>query len=118
MFSATFCLQVKFEVFSQFFVGVFDSSENYYDDFRLIISRNVTSLAFWFDCATSLPWSFLDLNVYQVSFVMFYISVIVHEVKDSDYVRNQQNFIRNHFPQKQQLQIWFKSVLELHSNYS
>ena len=29
--------------------------------------RNVTSFYFWFDCVTSMPWSYLDYDAYLVS---------------------------------------------------
>ena len=69
LLSLIFCVQ--FEVASQFFVGSFDNSETYFDDIKLIMIRNLTSVTgFWFDLLTSMPWSFMDVNAYKVDFVL------------------------------------------------
>ena len=61
------CLQM--EAFARFFVGVYKVDLTYDDDFVSICKQNVCSPGgFWFDCATSIPWSFMDLRVYLVSF--------------------------------------------------
>ena len=51
------------EVFIQFVVGVFDEDLVYIDDWRRIAAINLMSVSgFWFDCATSIPWSLMDLH--------------------------------------------------------
>jgi hypothetical protein len=56
----------QFEVFVQFFIGVYDSAEKYCDDPLVVATRYLTSLrGFAFDFITSLPWSYFDLNSYQ-----------------------------------------------------
>jgi hypothetical protein len=58
---------LQFEVFVQFFIGVYDSSDKYCDNPFLVASRYLTSpRGFGFDFVTSLPWSYIDLNSYQV----------------------------------------------------
>jgi hypothetical protein len=52
----------------QFFIGAYNSDMSYTDDPLAIAKRYVGSLwGFWFDCATSIPWSYLDLHYYQAS---------------------------------------------------
>jgi hypothetical protein len=44
-----------------------DISEVYSDNIRVIAMQYLSSLGgFWFDFATSLPWSLNDLYAYQV----------------------------------------------------
>jgi hypothetical protein len=60
------CLRQS-EIVLQFCTGSLDISEKYCDDFRVISAQYLSSLSgFWFDLATSIPWSFNDLYVYQV----------------------------------------------------
>ncbi len=56
------------EVVFNFLTGSLDMSETYCDDFRLIAAKYIAAPSgFWFDVATSLPWSLNDLVAYQVS---------------------------------------------------
>jgi hypothetical protein len=66
--------RIQFEVFIQFFVGVFDERLGYIDDPKEIAMRNLTSFtSFWFDCVTSIPWSYIDMHQYLVH--------AIHEIK-------------------------------------
>lgn len=57
----------QLEIVVQFCTGSLDVSETYCDDYRVIAVKYLSSLSgFWFDFATSLPWSFNDLYAYQV----------------------------------------------------
>ena len=57
----------QFEVFTQFFIGTFEDSPSLLNDFALVLLRNFTSVSgFWFDCVTSIPWSYLDYGAYTV----------------------------------------------------
>jgi hypothetical protein len=57
----------QFEVACQFVMGTYDSTETYCDNIRAIITAYLTSVSgFWFDCTTSVPWSYIDMVVYQV----------------------------------------------------
>jgi hypothetical protein len=39
----------------------------YDDDLISVAKKNVCSASgFWFDCITSIPWSYMDLNFYMV----------------------------------------------------
>ena len=52
---------------AQFFVGVFTEDLKYIDDWRTVVVKTFTSISgFWFDSFTSIPWSFLDLQLYMV----------------------------------------------------
>lgn len=54
---------------SQFFIAYYDDNGSYVDDITEVAKRYGLSItSFWFDLATSLPWSYLDLYVYQVNF--------------------------------------------------
>ena len=54
-------------MFVHFAVGAFDGSLVYIDDWRRIAVGNLRSVSgFWFDCATSIPWSFMDTHYYLV----------------------------------------------------
>lgn len=65
-------LSPQLEVASQFFIGHFDNSETYFDDMKMIMIRNFTSISgFWFDLVTSIPWSYLDVNAYKVKHFKF-----------------------------------------------
>ncbi len=67
------CLHGQFEVVSQFFVGMFDSSETYIDNIYVVAFVNLTSVTgFWFDCVTSIPWSYFDLSAYRVCSPFFF----------------------------------------------
>jgi hypothetical protein len=47
--------------------GTVEANQEYEDDFRTVVLANLTSLSgFWFDCVTSIPWSWLDLHIYLV----------------------------------------------------
>ena len=60
-------LRLQAECAVQFFVGVWDEGGGYTDDVRVIALRNAASLTgFWFDCMTSIPWSYIDLKFYLV----------------------------------------------------
>ncbi len=57
----------QIEVVLHFFIGFYDSADKYIDDIRTIVLKSLMALGgFWFDCITSLPWSFMDLYAYQV----------------------------------------------------
>ena len=74
---------LQFEVFVQFFIGVYDSSEKYCDNPFLIASRYLTSpRCFSFDFVTSLPWSYIDLNSYQVysGFLTVFFKYVIYPV--------------------------------------
>ena len=52
----------------QFFLGWYDDKSNYHDDIIKLFFKNILSpKGFWFDCITSIPWSYLDLKYYLVS---------------------------------------------------
>jgi hypothetical protein len=54
-------------VILHFFVGFYDNGEKYIDDVKKIFYKSLMALGgFWFDCVTSLPWSFMDLYAYKV----------------------------------------------------
>jgi hypothetical protein len=58
------------EAFTQFFIGAFDTDMTYIDDLRRIVRRNLLSLSgFWFDCVTSIPWSYVDVSFYLVMII-------------------------------------------------
>ena len=57
---------LQFEVLVQLITGYLDGTNTYIDDFAKIVFFRLSSPWFWFDCITSLPWSFLDLLAYQV----------------------------------------------------
>jgi hypothetical protein len=39
----------------------------YQDDILVSLRKNLTSVSgFWFDCVTSIPWSYIDLHFYLV----------------------------------------------------
>ena len=59
----------QIEVFCQCFTGSFDSSETYVDELNVILVRTVWSRSFWFDFATSMPWSFIDLQALRVCYL-------------------------------------------------
>ena len=55
------------EVVYQFFVGTFDETGTYVDEFQAVARNYAFSYSgFWFDALTSVPWSYLDLYSYQV----------------------------------------------------
>ena len=58
--------RAQVEVVVQLFVGVYTDDMVYIDDWRAVAARTAMSVSgFWFDCATSIPWSYLDLVAYQ-----------------------------------------------------
>ena len=58
---------MQVEVFTQFFLGYYTQDMTYKDDLSGSIRRNLSSISgFWFDCITSIPWSFMDLHFYLV----------------------------------------------------
>ncbi len=55
------------EAFVQFFLGRYAVNLTYEDDLGASLRRNLTSISgFWFDCVTSIPWSYMDLHQYLV----------------------------------------------------
>jgi hypothetical protein len=57
----------QIEVACQFVIGTFDSTETYCDELGTIVTRYLTKFSgFWFDCVTSIPWSFMDLAISRV----------------------------------------------------
>jgi hypothetical protein len=55
------------DVVFQFLTGCYVEPD-YLDDFSRIATRNLSSVSgFWFDCVTSMPWSYMDYNAYQAS---------------------------------------------------
>ncbi len=64
--------RVQAEVVLNFLTGSLDMSDTYCDDFRLIAARYIAAPnGFWFDFATSLPWSLNDLLAFQVTHMDF-----------------------------------------------
>jgi hypothetical protein len=60
-------LLLKVEAFAQFFLGYYEEDMTYQDDFLASLKRNLSSISgFWFDCITSIPWSYMDLHFYLV----------------------------------------------------
>jgi hypothetical protein len=58
---------IQVEAFTQFFLGYFEEDMTYQDDFLVSLRKNLSSISgFWFDCVTSIPWSYIDLNFYLV----------------------------------------------------
>ncbi len=58
---------MQVEVTLQFFVGVYTEDLEYVDDWNKVVSKTLTSISgFWFDSFTSIPWSYLDLQLYAV----------------------------------------------------
>ncbi len=58
---------LQVEAFVQFFLGRYSEDQTYEDDISLSFKRNLSSLrGFWFDCATSIPFSYMDLHLYLV----------------------------------------------------
>jgi hypothetical protein len=56
------------DVIIQFFVGVYTEEMVYVDNWRLVAAKLCLSpTGIWFDCVTSIPWSFMDLHAYRVS---------------------------------------------------
>ena len=59
---------MQLEVLSKFFIGKINKSQTVYiDEFRVVAYMNLISIGFWFDCLTSVPWSYLDFYAYWVS---------------------------------------------------
>ncbi len=55
----------QLDVVVQFLMGCFVDPD-YVDSYSRIALRNLTSLrGFWFDCVTSMPWSYMDFLAYQ-----------------------------------------------------
>ena len=60
-------LGVQFEALSRFAVGTYGHGQVYEDDVGRVVMNNLSSLTgFWFDCVTSIPWSWLDFATYKV----------------------------------------------------
>ncbi len=60
-------LLLQVEAFTQFFLGYYEEDMTYQDDFVVSLKRNLSSISgFWFDCVTSIPWSYMDLHFYLV----------------------------------------------------
>jgi hypothetical protein len=60
-------LWLQVEALSRFVVGSLDIGPDYEDDIRVIALNNLKSLSgFWFDGITSIPWSWMDLQMYTV----------------------------------------------------
>ncbi len=58
----------QLEAFVRFFVGTHNVDMTYDDDMASVARKNLLSVSgFWFDCATSIPWAYMDLRVYLVS---------------------------------------------------
>jgi hypothetical protein len=58
---------LQFEVTLQFFAGVYTEDLEYIDDWGTVVVMTLKSLSgFWFDTFTSIPWSYLDLQLYMV----------------------------------------------------
>ncbi len=48
-------------------MGIFTEDLVYIDDWRTVVAKTFMSVSgFWFDSFTSIPWSFLDLQLYMV----------------------------------------------------
>jgi hypothetical protein len=63
-----YAFTVQLEVVYQFFVGTFDETGTYVDEFHVVASSYILSYSgLWFDALTSVPWSYLDLYSYRVS---------------------------------------------------
>ena len=59
------------ETIIQFFLGYFDDELTYQDNFLNVVQHNLSSITrFWFDCITSIPWSFLDLHFHLVNYTL------------------------------------------------
>ncbi len=60
------CLPLpQMDVVVQFLMGCFVDPD-YVDSYSRIALRNLTSFSgFWFDCVTSMPWSYMDFSAYQ-----------------------------------------------------
>jgi hypothetical protein len=57
----------KVEAFIQFFLGYYAEDLTYKDDFFTVFRKNISAVTgFWFDCVTSIPWSFMDIHFYLV----------------------------------------------------
>jgi hypothetical protein len=58
---------VQVEAFAQFFLGYYAEDRTYKDDFCELLIKNISSISgFWFDCVTSIPWSYMDLHYFLV----------------------------------------------------
>ena len=62
----------QFDIILQFFTGVHNEDMSYCDDVRKIALYNLASITgFWFDCVTSIPFSYIDLNSLEVAYIEF-----------------------------------------------
>ncbi len=69
----------QIEVACQFGIGTFDSTGTYCDEIGVIVRRYLTKLrGFWFDCMTSVPWSYMDFAVYVVWLSTSFPSTVLH----------------------------------------
>ncbi len=65
--TSSVCPALQVEAFVQFFLGRYSEDLTYEDDLLVSLQRNLTSVSgFWFDCVTSIPWSYMDLHLYLV----------------------------------------------------
>jgi hypothetical protein len=72
----------QLEAFSQFFIGHYKIDMTYEDNLVVCITRNLSSFSgFWFDCVTSIPWSYMDMHFYLVLIRPLFISVILTILK-------------------------------------
>jgi hypothetical protein len=70
----TFAIQC--EALLQFGVAVYTEEMEFIDDWGAIALRNLTSFSgFWFDCVTSIPWSFMDLQYYMVQYLKSFFPI-------------------------------------------
>ena len=57
----------QLDIILQFFTGIHNEDLSYCDDMRKIALYNLSSLTgFWFDCVTSIPFSYMDLYSREV----------------------------------------------------
>ena len=71
-----FTLATQFEALLQFGVAVYKEDMEFIDDWGTIALRNLLSVSgFWFDCVTSIPWSFMDLHYYMVQYLKSFFPI-------------------------------------------
>jgi len=53
------------DAFLPFLVGYYTSEHEYIDEWRVVAAHvSMSFSSFWFDCVTSIPWSWIDLQVF------------------------------------------------------
>ena len=58
---------VQVDVILQFFIGIHNEDMQYCDDIhRVLLLKLKSPSGFWFDCITSIPFSYMDLYFHQV----------------------------------------------------